>query len=264
MTSYQEAMRQARNNARTSEDWTRLAREIRESGLQPTPSETPAYVHRLLDAYINEAPIDFKGASVPADIQRRIETEVGQEWRDVAATEPVEPAPDTGEQLVNLAGYVERVNAAEADIAQAQRPECEVCGGALRVEVDQVSTGSNTASYVPGMRRYLHVTLPENGHLAVPKRTERPGDVGGETTAILPAVRINGMVEEARTEIIERGHLARLCMHCGGIIGQSADGGVDWIHTRTGQRVCATGRPVEREGTLHTFAWPAAVTEAER
>jgi hypothetical protein len=267
MISYDEAMLRAFRTvgSSASADLLRLARELRKNGSQQPaatdPFATPEYVHRLLDAWLSGEMLDFKGASVPDDIRERIEREVRWPLQD---DPPVVPAPDTGEQLVNLAGYVDRVNAAEADIAAAVRPECETCGGALRVEIDRKDVtpypGAEPA-YLDGVRHYTHLltTQPDGqpwDHLAVPRKTPRPGDVGGETTAIIDAVRVNPMVvNEARTEVLDLG-ANRSCMHCAATIRQSANGGVDWIHIRTGQRVCAG------EGQ-HTFAWPAAETNGE-
>lgn len=45
--------------------------------LPPTPPTllhvTPTYVHRLLDAFLTHKPLDFNGAPVPLDVQRRLE-----------------------------------------------------------------------------------------------------------------------------------------------------------------------------------------------
>jgi hypothetical protein len=275
MISYQQAMHNAIESVDrgwTASNWLGIAAELRQLAESRMTTEqaqrmlfssgTPAYVHRLLDAYVNDTAIDFAGAQVPQDVQERLERELAKEWRGLPETP--EPATDTGEQLVNLAGYVERVNAAEADIANAQRPECEVCGGALRVEVERkdISTvfdDPNNPPTIEGARHYLHVMPPEQWHQAVPRKTPRPGDVGGETTAIIPAVRVNGMVEDARTEVLKLdGNRRCMHVHCGATIRQSAEGGVDWIHVRSGQRVCAALDGQER----HTFAWPA-VEQAE-
>jgi hypothetical protein len=278
MISYEQAMRnavEAVDRGWAASNWIAIAAEIRQLATSDMTrvqvqrmlfsSETPAYVHRLLDAYVNDAPIDLAGVAAPQDVQERLDRELAKEWRTEERL--VEPAPDTGEQLVNLSAYVERVNAAEADIADAQRPECETCGGALRVEVEQHETTTEREfmegkrSFMPGMRTYVHVVPPlQDGHLAVPRKTPRPGDVGGETTAIIPAVRVNGMVEDARTEVLKLDGNRR-CMHpqCGATIRQSAEGGVDWVHVRSGQRVCAAPDSRGR----HTFAWPTAETTSE-
>ncbi len=39
----------------------------------PIGPATPAYVHRLLDAYLTGEPLDFAGTAVPADVRARLE-----------------------------------------------------------------------------------------------------------------------------------------------------------------------------------------------
>lgn len=35
-------------------------------------NQTPAYVHRILDAYLDNKTLDFKGEDVPEDVQDRL------------------------------------------------------------------------------------------------------------------------------------------------------------------------------------------------
>jgi len=60
-------------------------------------SATPTYVHHLLDAYLTGRPLNFHGAPVPLDVQRRLE--------HAAATGQMGPVPadETTAQYVMVA-----------------------------------------------------------------------------------------------------------------------------------------------------------------
>lgn len=69
---------------------------------------TPAYVHRILDAWLTGAPLDFQGAEVPADVQERLAD---------AFLMPVEAAPaDVAERTCANPGDQEHDHAMCEDV----------------------------------------------------------------------------------------------------------------------------------------------------